>query len=202
MKTSVDVTWGCDRVGLVAGLTPATTNPAHTERIGGRIKTTAPTGMCHIQLEALLSLHKALVLCHVPEICSGEGGSGKEWYFSHWSTKSQTVGLCDSHRGRRRGWVIKIIITIILSSRQMLLTPHPVIQNQLTPQDNAIMLLNQLCQCICVRWACLLECVTNLSNTNEADFSGAFHFAKSTKVAHWGQTLLSFVNAAVVWSCW
>ncbi len=45
--------WGCDCVGWVVRVTP--TNPVHRERIRGRIKTTAPTGMCHIQMGALLS---------------------------------------------------------------------------------------------------------------------------------------------------
>lgn len=39
--------------GWVVRVTP--TNPAHRERIRGRIKTTAPAGMCHIQMGALLS---------------------------------------------------------------------------------------------------------------------------------------------------
>lgn len=40
--------WGCDSLGWVVRVTP--TNPVHRERIRGRIKTTAPTGMCHIQM--------------------------------------------------------------------------------------------------------------------------------------------------------
>lgn len=63
-------------MGWVVSVIP--TNPAHRERIRERLKTTAPTGMCHIQMEALLSPDKALVLCHIPEIHAGEGGSGKE----------------------------------------------------------------------------------------------------------------------------
>ena len=121
--------WGCGSLGWVVRVTP--TNPVHRERIRGCIKTTAPTGMCHIQMGALLSPDKALVLCHIPEIHDGEGGLGKEWYFSHWGTKPLSVGLRDSHMGRKTGWVITIITTIILPSRQLLLTGTSSSPNQI-----------------------------------------------------------------------
>lgn len=82
----MDGVWGHDCVDCVVSIIP--TDPSHREGIRERIKTTAPTGMCHIRTGALLSPDKALVLCHIPEIHGGEGGSGKEWYFSHRSTKS------------------------------------------------------------------------------------------------------------------
>lgn len=92
----------CDSLAWVVRVTP--TNPVHRGEDHWMYKNKCShRGCVTFRWGAPLSPDKALAVCHIPEIHAGEGGSGKERYFSHRGTKPQSVGLCDSHVGRKRG---------------------------------------------------------------------------------------------------
>lgn len=52
--------------------------------------------MCHIQMGALLSPDKALVLCHIPEIHAGEGAWGRSDIF-HTEAQSHQASVSVTH---------------------------------------------------------------------------------------------------------
>lgn len=141
--------WGSKFTCSDGAAVPTPTSPAHSGRIRALIKaTSAPAGDVSQSHRGAGGLFLLLQQSFGEYVTFPKSTLGKGRDIFHTQAQSHGALVCDSRTQRKSSWVITIITSIILLSRQLLQTraPRPIsapVKNRITLRDETISPFNQ-----------------------------------------------------------